>query len=157
WQGTPVEKALPVDCDIKSYKVQGKGGLVLIMHASEMADGNRWQKEIAKIAIKKLSPMDEVGILHFDWGQHKWHIPLQEIRTKRNQLLGLVDRMQPGDMPDFDGPLKMAYDALMEPERELATRHVIIISDGDPQLTNNNLLAKMKRDKVTVTSVGVAT
>src|SRR5262249_23741631 len=36
WQGTPVEKALPVDCDIKALKVQGKGGLVLIMHASEM-------------------------------------------------------------------------------------------------------------------------
>ena len=34
WQNTPVEKALPVDCDIKSLKVQGKGGLVLIMHAS---------------------------------------------------------------------------------------------------------------------------
>jgi uncharacterized membrane protein len=157
WQGTPVEKALPVDCDIKSYKVQGKGGLVLIMHASEMSDGNRWQKEIAKIAIKKLSPMDEVGILHFDWGQHKWHIGLQEIGTKRNRLLALVDGMVPGDMPDFDGPLRMAHEALMEPERELATRHVIIISDGDPQLANSNLLARMKRDKVTVTSVGVAT
>src|SRR4029453_5882698 len=44
WQNTPVEKALPVDCDIRSLKIQGKGGLVLIMHASEMADGNRWQK-----------------------------------------------------------------------------------------------------------------
>ena len=43
WQGTPVEQALPVDCEIKSVQVQGKGGLVLIMHASEMAEGNRWQ------------------------------------------------------------------------------------------------------------------
>jgi uncharacterized membrane protein len=157
WQGTPVEKSLPVDCEIKSYRVQGKGGLVLIMHASEMAEGNFWQKKIAQTAIKKLSPMDEVGVLHFDWGQHKWHIPLQEIGTKRNRLLAMVDTMQPGDMPDFDGPLKMAYDKLMEPERELATRHVIIISDGDPQLANIGLLNKMKRDKVTVTSVGVAT
>src|SRR5207302_1825359 len=37
WQGLPVEKALPVDCEIKTLKVQGKGGLGLIMHASEMA------------------------------------------------------------------------------------------------------------------------
>src|SRR5207249_5985909 len=71
WQGTPVEKALPVDCDIKSFKVQGKGGLALIMHACEMADGNRWEKEIAKLAVKKLSPMDEVGIIHWEWGGHK--------------------------------------------------------------------------------------
>ncbi len=77
-----MEKALPVDCDIKSLKVQGKGGLVLIMHASEMADGNRWQKEIAKLAIKKLSPADEVGILYFDWGATKWHIPLQPIGSQ---------------------------------------------------------------------------
>jgi uncharacterized membrane protein len=157
WQGTPVEKALPVDCDIKSFKVQGKGGLALIMHASEMADGNRWQKEIAKLSIKKLSPMDEVGILHFDWGKHVWHIPLQEIRNKRSSMLAQVDRMTPGDMPDFDGPLKMAYDKLIEPERQLATRHIIIISDGDPSQTDRNLLNKMKREKVTVTTVGVAT
>src|SRR5262249_15414683 len=157
WQGTPVEKALPVDCDIKSFKVQGKGGLVLIMHASEMSDGNRWQKEIAKLAIKKLSPADEVGVLHYDWGGHKWHIPLTVIGNKRSTMLGMVDRMTPGDMPDFDGPLKMAFDALNEPSRDLATKHVIIISDGDPQLSNTPLLAKMKRSKTTVTTVGVAT
>jgi uncharacterized membrane protein len=157
WQGTPIEKALPVDCDIKSFQVQGKGGLVLIMHASEMSDGNRWQKEIAKLAIKKLSPADEVGVLHYDLGVHKWHIKLQAIHSHRSLLLGLVDRMIPGDMPDFDTPLKMAYDELTQPERELATKHVIIISDGDPRQDNKSLLAKMKRDKVTVTTVGVAT
>jgi uncharacterized membrane protein len=159
WQGTPVEKALPVDCDIQSFQVQGKGGLVLIMHASEMANGNYWQKEIAKLAIKKLSPADEVGILHYDWGQHKWHVPLQEIGRKRSTLLGMVDRMNPGDMLDFDGPLQMAYDKLTEPARNLATRHIIIISDGDPTLTNRGLLQKMKQadPKVTVTTVGVAT
>ena len=157
WQGTSVEKALPVDCDIKSFKVQGKGGLVLIMHASEMSDGNRWQKEIAKLAIKKLSPADEVGVLHFDWGGHKWHIPLTEIGNKRSMMLGMVDRMVPGDMPDFDGPLKMAFDSLTEPARNLATKHVIIISDGDPMLSNAQLLARMKRAKVTVSTVGVAT
>lgn len=156
WQSTPVEKALPVDCDIKSLKIQGKGGLVLIMHASEMADGNRWQKEIAKLAIKKLSPNDEVGVLDYDF-QHKWHIPLQVIGQKRNALLALVDRMTPGDMPDFDQPLKMAYDALTDPKRELATKHVIIISDGDPQQLNRNLLPQMKAKKVSVTTVGVAT
>src|SRR5262249_29187675 len=65
WQNTAVEKALPVDSDIKSLKVQGKGGLVLIMHASEMADGNFWQKKIAKLAIERLGPADEVGVIDF--------------------------------------------------------------------------------------------
>ena len=157
WQGTPVEKALPVDCDIKSIKVQGKGGLVLFMHASEMADGNRWQKEIAKLAIRKLSPADEVGMLYFDWGATKWHIPLQVIGSQRDSLLNRVNKMAPGDMPEFDTGLSMAHQSLIESRRGLTTKHVIIISDGDPQQGNAALLKQMKQDKVTVTTVGVAT
>ncbi|MBI1832163.1 MAG: VWA domain-containing protein, partial [Planctomycetes bacterium] len=34
WQNTEIEKALPVNMDLKSMKVDGKSGLVLIMHAS---------------------------------------------------------------------------------------------------------------------------
>lgn len=157
WQGTQVEKALPVDCDIKALKVQGKGGLVLIMHASELADGNRWQKEIAKLAIRKLAPTDEVGIMHFDWGAMKYHIPLQVIGSKRDLMLRHIDKMVPGDMPDFDPGLEMAYKDLTDPKRELTTKHVIIISDGDPVQSRTDLLSKMKAAKVTVSTVGVAT
>jgi uncharacterized membrane protein len=157
WNNSPVEKALPVDCEIKSFKVQGKSGLAMIMHASEMADGNRWQKEIAKLAVRKLTEYDEVGILHYDWGKHKWHIPLTVIGGKKNTLVGLIDRMTPGDMPDFDPALKLAFDSLIEPARQLTTKHVIIISDGDPGMNNPTLLRDMKAAKVTVTTVGVAT
>jgi uncharacterized membrane protein len=157
WQGTPVEKALPVDCDIKALKVQGKGGLVLVMHASELADGNRWQKEIAKLAIKKLAPSDEVGVLFFDWGAMKWHIPLQEIGSKRDLLLKRVDSLAPGDMPDFDPGLEMALSALTDTNRELTTKHVIVISDGDPVQNRTDLLSKMRASKITVSTVGVAT
>jgi uncharacterized membrane protein len=157
WQGTPVERALPVDCDIKSFKVQAKGGLVLIMHACEMADGNVWERKIAQLAIKKLSSADEIGIIQYEIGKHNWHIPLRVIGKNRSALLTLVDRMAPGDMPDFDGPLKMAYEALTEKHRQLATKHIIVITDGDPQLTDRRILSKMKQDKVSLTTVGVAT
>jgi len=157
WQGTAVEKALPVDSEIKSLKVEGKGGLVLIMHASEMAQGNFWQKKIAKLAIEKLGPHDEVGILHFDWGAMKWHIELQEIGDKRGALMAQVDSLLPGDMPDFDPGLKMAHKALIDPDRALASKHVIVISDGDPVQADPTILPRMKRDGVTVSTVGVAT
>ncbi len=71
--------------------------------------------------------------------------------------MGQVDKLNPGDMPDFDGPLQMAHKALIEPGRDLATKHVIIISDGDPGLANNQILAQMKKDKITISTVGVAT
>ena len=79
YQQTPVEAALPVDCDIKSLQAAGKGGLVLIMHASEMADGNKWQKEIAKLAIDRLSPIDMVGVLYYGFGNGSWFIPFQDV------------------------------------------------------------------------------
>ncbi len=154
WQNTAVEKALPVDSEIKSLKVQGKGGLVLIMHASEMADGNLWQKRIAKLAVERLGPADEVGVIDFDMN-HRWHVPLQPIAGNRAAILAQIDRMTPGDMPDFDPALQMAHDALVDPRKELATKHVIVISDGDPVCDLTKLPA-MKRDKVTVTAVGVA-
>ncbi|HEY7311088.1 MAG TPA: VWA domain-containing protein [Gemmataceae bacterium] len=154
WQNTPVEKALPVDSEIKSLQVLGKGGLVLIMHASEMADGNLWQKKIAKLAVERLGPSDEVGVLYYDF-QTKWHIPLQAIAGNKANILAQIDKMTPGDMPEFDTALQMAHQALIDPKKELATKHVIVISDGDPQYTPA-LLAGMKKDKVTVTTVGVA-
>lgn len=154
WQNTPIEKALPVDCDIKSLKMSGKGGLVLIMHASEMADGNRWQKKIAKLAIEKLGPADKVGVVDFD-GQCKWHIDFQEVGENKARLLQKVDTLVPGDMPDFDPALQLAHDALND--KELSTRHIIIISDGDPAQQNAGLLKAIRDKKMTITTVGVAT
>ncbi len=156
WQNTAVEKALPVDADIKGIETDDKSGLVLIMHASEMADGNMWQKRIAKLAIERLSPRDHVGILHYDFNV-SWHIPMGEVGADRNRLMRLVDRLVPGDMPDFDPALKMAYDALTDPKRRLSRRHVILISDGDPLQQDQKILPRMRAAKVTVTTVGVAT
>jgi Mg-chelatase subunit ChlD len=154
WQDTPVEKALPVDSEIKSLKVQGKGGLVLIMHGCEMADGNVWEKKIAKLAIQRLGPADEIGVID---GNCNWHIKLQEIGDNREKLLSAVDKLIPGDMMSFDPALNMARDALVEPARGLSTKHVILISDGDPQQMDAQILPKMKRDKIKVATVGVAT
>jgi uncharacterized membrane protein len=159
WRGTPVEKALPVDCDIKSVEIGGKGGLVLIMHASEIAEGNRWQKIIAKLAINKLSSNDMLGVLHYAWGGpgggtgHQWHIPFQTVGENRGRLLALVESLMPGDMPDVDPAFQKAYDELTKPAYELTTRHIIFISDGDHWEASNGMLAKMRSAKITCTTV----
>jgi uncharacterized membrane protein len=155
WQNTEVEKALPVVSELKSMKIEGKSGLVMIMHASEMADGNAWQRKIAKLALEKLSPMDMVGQLHFDHqtGKHEWHIPFQEIGNKRNRLIALVDSMVPGDMPDVDPALIKAYNELTSPNYGLGTKHIIFISDGDHWDYSLALLRKITAAKITVTTI----
>src|SRR5262249_9593165 len=129
WQETELEKALPVTCDLKALEVEGKSGLVLIMHASEIAEGDMWQKKIAKLAIDRLSPVDMVGMLYYDWNGmgHKWHIPFQQVGQGKVGILRLVDQMSPGDMPDVDPALTKAYDALMDPKHRLGTKHIIFI------------------------------
>jgi len=83
WMNTPVEKAMPVDMEIKSYQVQGKGALVMIMHASEMPEGNYWQKVIAKNALNALSPFDYVGLLYWGGMATSELFPFQEVGQKR--------------------------------------------------------------------------
>ncbi|HVK19059.1 MAG TPA: VWA domain-containing protein [Fimbriiglobus sp.] len=162
YQGTPVEAALPVDCEIKALKAAGRGGLVLVMHASEMADGNRWQKEIAKLAIQRLGPADMVGVSQYGFGGGSgvsWVIPFQEVGEDRNRLLAKVDGMMPGDMPDFDPFLTAAADTLTDQKHNLSVKHCIVISDGDPQYNAPGRAAvrKMADNGATCTTVGVAT
>jgi uncharacterized membrane protein len=162
WQGTELEKALPVTADIKSMKVEGKSGLVMMMHASEMAEGNAWQRKIAKLAVEKLSPMDMVGQIHYSHGGpggtgHVWHIKFQQIGGNRNEILHRVDTMQPGDMPDVDPAFAMAYKELTTPGYNLGTKHIIFISDGDHWSASPAMLNKIRTAKITCTTVCITT
>jgi hypothetical protein len=161
YQSTPVEAALPVDCEIKALKAAGKGGLVLIMHASEMADGNKWQKDIAKLAIQRLGPVDMVGVTQYGFGGNgvSWQIPFQTVGEDRGRLLSKIDSMMPGDMPDFDPFLQAAADTLSDKKYDLSVKHCILISDGDPNYSGPGQTAvkKMADNGATCTTVGVAT
>lgn len=159
WQNTEIEKALPVNMDLKSMKVEGKSGLVLIMHASEMQDGNAWQRKIAQLAVEKLSPMDMVGLIHYDHGfeggkpGHRYHIPFQEVGPNRRRLVGLVATMQPGDMPDVDPAFQLAYKQLTNRDYGLGTKHIILISDGDHWDASAGMMNRLRTAGITCTTV----
>jgi hypothetical protein len=150
-----------VDCEVKAKKAAGKGGLVLIMHASEMADGNQWQKVIAKLAVQRLGAGDMIGVVDYGFGAGgvNWQIPFQEVGEDKSVHYAKIDRMTPGDMPDFDPFLKAAADTLSDPKHNLAVKHTIIISDGDPQYSPLGAAAvqKMADNNITCTTIGVAT
>ena len=96
YTGSPLEKALPVDMQIKSNKMRGKGALVLIMHACEIPEGNFWQKRIAKLAIQTLGGQDECGLLYWSM-KSSWLFPLQPVGD-RARMYARIDQMTPGDM-----------------------------------------------------------
>lgn len=154
WANTPIEEAMPVDFQIKSAKVVPKGALALVMHASEMPDGNHWQKVVAKEAIKALGSEDYCGLLHWD-GTDKWLWGgMTRVGNRRELMLGLVDRMVPGDMPNFDPGLIKARAAFASLP-DAAVKHMIVISDGDPSPPSRTVLQALKALNVTVTAVAV--
>jgi uncharacterized membrane protein/Mg-chelatase subunit ChlD len=151
WMNTPVEKALPVDMQIKAIKVQGIGAMVLIMHASEIPEGNFWQKVVAKAAIGALSSYDYAGMLHWE-GQEAWLFTIRPIGGGRNTMLRAIDRMTPGDMPDFDPSLLMSLRGLNN-VRDAMSKHIVVISDGDPTPPTTSVINQLVRSRVTVTTV----
>ncbi|HVX14967.1 MAG TPA: VWA domain-containing protein [Pirellulales bacterium] len=156
WNNTPIEEAMPVDFQIKSAKVVPKGALALVMHASEMPDGNHWQKVIAKEAIKALGNEDYCGLLPGtdQWLWNDQGRGMVRVGGARPKMLALIDRMTPMDMPDFDSGLKKAHRAFMA-LTDAAVKHMIIISDGDPTPPSPSVLTNLKKMRVTVSSVAV--
>ncbi len=156
WMNTPIEKALPVDMQIKAMKVQGKGALVQIMHATEIPEGNYWMKVIAQEAIKTLSSYDYCGMVHWE-GQEAWLFTIRPIGTGKSSMLRAIDRMQPGDMPAFEPTLQMALKGLRSPTvADAMTKHIIVISDGDPASPSPQVINQLIANKITVTTVIVA-
>ncbi len=151
WMNTPVEKALPVDMQIKALKVQGLGAMVMIMHASEIAEGNYWQKVVAKSALGALSTYDYAGVLYWA-GQESWLFTLKPVGTSRSSMLRAIDRMTPSDMPDFEPSIQMARKGLLG-IKDAMSRHIVVISDGDPAPPSAAVIAALVRDKITVTCV----
>ena len=154
WMNTPVEKALPVDMEIKALKIMGKSALVMLMHASEIPEGNYWQKVISQEALKTLSPYDYAGMVHWE-GSEAWVFPLQPIGEKKGSMLRAIDRMTPGDMLDINPVLSISIKALQS-KKDAMTKHVIVISDGDPVGPTRQLINQLVSSKITVTSVLVA-
>ena len=151
WMNTPIEKALPVDMQIKAMRVQGKSALVMLMHASEIAEGNYWQKVIAMEALKTLSSYDYAGMLHWE-GQEAWLFSVRMIGNNKGTMLKTIDRMTPGDMPSFDPSLQMSIAGLRK-VTDAMTKHVIVISDGDPTPPTRGVINQLIQNKITVTTV----
>lgn len=161
WTGSELEKAMPVDFKIKNAKVQAVGALALIMHASEMADGNHWQKVICKSAIEQLGPSDLAGVLHWNfqgdawlWGGSPGAPGLLEVGPNRRSMLARISKMTPGDMPQFDPAMKMAAKSLSG--APASVKHCIIISDGDPSDPMPGTIAAFKNANITISTVAVA-
>ncbi|MEM8679875.1 MAG: glutamine amidotransferase, partial [Planctomycetota bacterium] len=160
WANSSLEKAMPVDFQIRNARVQAVGALAMVMHASEMAEGNYWQKIIGREAINALGPQDYCAVVEWKsgqgregwlWGGVSGFLP---VGGNERMMIGRLDRMTPGDMPDFDPSMKMALSGF-NTVKAAAVKHMIIISDGDPTAPSSQTLKGFKQAGVKITTVAV--
>lgn len=150
---TPIEQALPVTTDLPDKKQLPKGALAIVLHTCEFPEGNTWAKRITLQAMKVLHPRDLVGVLAYDYrGADSWLFPLTPA-GQYDELAVRVNAAQIGDMPGFDPTMRLAHAALVA--SDAATKHVIIISDGDPQPPAPALLASYQSARISVSTVTV--
>ena len=164
WSNTLLEKAMPVDFQIRNKKVSAVGALAMVMHASEMPRGNFWQVKIGEAALETLGPMDYCGVV--DWNPMAgnaagvrwiWNMPsgVDRVFGNKKRMLQLIRRMQPGDMPDFQPAMRLMFNGLMKTKASM--RHAILISDGDPSPPTASLLKQYKDNNIKISTVGVGT
>jgi uncharacterized membrane protein len=158
WTNTKLEEAMPVNFAVKNPKLNAVGALAMVMHASEMAEGNHWQKVIGKSALEALGPEDYCGVIQYDMTMDSWlwgspNQGLIKVQGNKNMMRSRLSRMVPGDMPDFDSSLKLAITSLATVPAAL--KHMIVISDGDPTPASQAVLGSFTKNKVKISTVAV--
>ncbi|HIN80006.1 MAG TPA: hypothetical protein EYN00_02910, partial [Planctomycetes bacterium] len=130
YRGTPIERLLPVDLDVRRKKDLPNGALALVLHTCEFSLGNLWARRIAISSLDALTPGDYFGLLIYDrLGLDRWAIPMSLVED-RSQFASPISRLQPLDMLSFDPSMKLALTGLLA--TPASGRHTVIISDGDP-------------------------
>lgn len=149
---TVVEDTLPITMDITKKKILPKGALAIILHTCEFPEGNTWAKRITKQAIKVLGKQDEVGVIAYGPGGEQWIFEL----TAAGEYESMVPKINAaaiGDMPAFGPTMEIGLNGLQK--SDAATKHMIIISDGDPQLASPKLMQSFIDSKISISTVAI--
>ncbi len=151
YQGTPIERLLPVDMEIQQRKVLPNGALAMVIHSCEMGNGNQWAIQVIQQAIRILSPRDYAGVVYYDnLGQDRWLFPMTQV-AQRQMMFNRLNGFNPGDMPSFANIVEMAYQGLMGTNASI--KHMIILSDGDPSMPTSTTVNAIKAARMTISTI----
>ncbi len=155
WIDSEVARVLPVKLDPPQTRQMPRGALALIMHSTEMPQGNFWGQTIAIAAIETLSRLDYVGIIDYDHrqGGAVWEFG-PALAQDKSGAIAAAKKMIMGDMPDFASSMQLALDGLAP--LPAGQKHAIIISDGDPAPPSMGLLNDFAAAKITISTVLIA-
>ncbi len=103
--------------------------------------------------MKVLGAQDEVGVLVYDYMDgEKWLFKLTPA-GEYEKMVPKINGAQIGDMPSFVSTMQLGLEGLIK--SDASTKHMIIISDGDPQPPSPQLVKRFVKNKVSVSMVAI--
>ena len=158
WQGKKLEEVLPVNMDIPATRQIPKGALVLCMDPAEVPEGTYWGEQCAIKAAETLSAQDDVGFISYGQGGYTWDYPLSP-KGDGSKFAAAAKSAWLGDLPSFEDAITLAIDGdgfskgLIADDA--AQKHIIIITDDDPQMPSAATVERCRKAKISISTVTV--
>jgi len=154
YQGTRIEKILPVRFDSEKELSQPQIALALVIDRSGSMTGEKIEmaKESARATAEVLDGADLITVVAFD-SQPTTIVRLQKA-SNRLRISTDIARLTPGGGTDIRPALQEAYSILAPASAKV--KHVILLTDGEaPPEGIADLVDEMRANRITVSSVGV--
>jgi Ca-activated chloride channel family protein len=154
YQGTRMEKIMPVRFDSEKQREQPNIALALVIDRSGSMSGLKIEaaKESARATSEVLSPSDLITVIGFD-NQPTTVVRLQRA-SNRMRIATDISRLQAGGGTNIYPALREAYEVLQAANAKV--KHVIVLSDGQaPYDGIADLCQEMRSARITVSAVGI--
>jgi len=155
YEGTRLEEILPVATYLKKTKKKPRLAMLLVLDRSGSMEGESiaLAKQAARIAVERLAPGDQVGVIAFEDRPH-WITPLVEVTDDKQALLEQIDTIRAAGGTNMGPALDQAILALRDAYADL--RHIILMTDGVSHPADFDALARQAAEQgITISTVGV--
>lgn len=150
----PLASLLPVELSQQKEQREPGVSLAIVIDSSGSMKGQPMElaKQVARLAVKKLKPQDQVGIVEF-YGTRQWAVPMQNVEQPK-EIERAIGRMQAQGGSELFPAIQEAYFGLKSSRNRY--RHILLITDAAVEEDNyQRLLRFIAQDQINVSAVMV--
>lgn len=151
--GAPLASALPVTIKQDQKTEDPSVALAVVIDTSGSMRGTPLElgKQVARLAVKKLTPADSVGVVEF-YGGRQWVAPMQPARNIPDVERAISRVQAQGGSEHLFDALQEAYFGLKNTQARY--KHILVVSDAGVEADRYaQLIRHMAQDQVTTSTV----